>query len=81
MNLWVRYEWWEPFAYSAAHFGLSALVGFLVYLLTLTIQSRICSASDRQYLSGSGIPRLALLAALSSSVLVHVLEDYFVQWF
>ena len=68
--------------YSVAHFGLSASVGFLVYWSISTIHSRIISwGSGARCHSESGMSKLALSAALSSSVLAHVLEDYFVRWF
>lgn len=66
-----------------AHFALSAFVGWLVYWLTLTTLSRGSSTTLRELTSrpGFSIHHFSLLLALSSSVLVHVLQDYTLNWF
>jgi len=64
--------------FMVCHFGLSALVGWLVFWLMSIILShtglkafapRVCTLL------------LPLLAALSCSVLVHVVEDYTLHLF
>lgn len=75
--LW-GYEIWSIIKYSASHFGLSSAVGWLAYWLTLTILSHTGLEAV--------IPRrrtslLLLSVALSSALLVHVAEDFMLNWF
>jgi hypothetical protein len=58
---------------SPLHFVLGFFVGWLVYWSTLTILSHL---SFTKGISGSFIHTLALLLALSVSVLAHLWEDY-----
>lgn len=63
----------------ACHFGLSCFVGWLVYLLTLTILSHI---TGLQALMGDfSIRHCSLLVALCFVAAVHTLEDYLLGWF
>ena len=63
---------------EACHFGLSAVVGWLAYLLTSTILSR---TGLREKLPGRITFLLPLLVALACALLAHVLDDYTVDWF
>jgi len=66
-----------------AHFALSAGVGWLAYWLTSITLLHGPSTILRGLASRSGfsIHRFSLLLALSSSVLVHILQDYTLHWF
>jgi len=66
-----------------AHFALSATVGLLVYWLTSTMLSHGRSTTLRVLASRPdfSIHHFSLLLALSSSVFVHILEDYTLKWF
>ena len=62
-----------------SHFGLSAFVGSLAYLLTWTILSHITGLEG--LMGGFPIHHFSLLVALSFSALAHILQDYFLGWF
>lgn len=67
---------WMP----VAHFALSAIVGLLVYWLTLTILSHgrfsIYLKEKQSSNQGFSIHRFSLVVALCFAVAVHILEDY-----
>ena len=72
-------EWdlaWMP----VAHFALSAVVGLLVYWLTVTILSRgrfgTYLREKQSTRTGFSIRRFSLAVALCFAVAVHILEDY-----
>ena len=67
----------------AAHFALSAFAGYLVYYVTSTILSRGSSTTFRELTSREDFSthRFSLLLALSSSVFVHILQDYTLNMF
>jgi hypothetical protein len=58
--------------YLAEHFLLGFAVALLVFWLTQTIFSGVL---------GRGTYRFSLLVALSCAVVVHILEDYLLDWF
>ena len=66
-----------------AHFALSATVGWLVYWLTSITLSRGSPTMPGEPTSRPDFytHRLSLLLALSSSVFVHILQDYTLHWF
>ena len=72
---------WMPIA----HFVLSAIVGLLVYLSTLTILSHgrfgtfLMEKQSTQ--TGFSIHRFSLGLALLLSLCVHILEDYTINIF
>ena len=75
---------WEIIWRSALHFLSSGSVGLLVYWLTLTIFSRFSYGSIRILhfgMGGGSIHLFSLLLALSFSVVVHIGEDYILDWF
>lgn len=71
---------WKPLL----HFLSSGCAGLLVYWLTSTIFSHL-SYGDIGILSfgtgGFSIHLFSLVLALSFSVLVHIGEDYILDWF
>lgn len=71
---------WKP----ALHFLSSGSVGLLVYWSTSTIFSRFSYGSIGILHFGMGgvsIHLFSLLLALSLSVVVHIGEDYILDWF
>ncbi len=69
--------------YCGLHFGLGFLVGLAVFWLTLTTglgikglhTHMICGQLDQS------IFRWLSLLVVSSSIVVHVLEDWLLRWF
>ena len=70
---------WQVILYPLCHWCLSALMGFLGYLLTLTILYHICGSEI--ITNDSYIRMCSLLVGLSFALLCHVLEDYYVKLF
>lgn len=71
---------WKP----ALHFLSSGLVGLLVYWLTSTIFSHSSYGGIGILSFGMGgfsIHLFSLVLALSFSVVVHIGEDYILDWF
>lgn len=75
---------WEIIWKPALHFLSSGSVGLLVYWLTSTIFSHFSYGSIGILHFGTGggsIHLFSLLLALSFSVVVHIGEDYTLDWF
>ena len=77
------YSAWLLVYAPAAHFVLSAIVGWLVYWLTSIMLLRGSSTTLRELKSRPdfSIHHFSLLLALSSSVFAHILQDYTLNWF
>ncbi len=80
INSVINEKGWDLGWMPVAHFVLSAIVGLLVYWLTLTILSRgrfgIYLMAKQSTQRGYSIHRFSLAVALCFSVAVHILEDY-----
>ena len=76
----INNKGWDLVWMPVAHFALSAIVGLLVYWLTLTILSYgrfgIYLREKQSTQQGFSIHRLSLVVALCFAVAVHILEDY-----
>ena len=71
---------WKP----ALHFISSGCVGLLVYWLTSTIFSHLSYGNIGNLTFGTGdfsIHLFSLVLALLFSVVVHIGEDYILDWF
>lgn len=76
--VWTNLEIWQIATLVGLHFCLGYCVGLSVFCLIWTILSHLRSELDIQdsFITGS-----SLLVALSCSVLVHILEDFYVGLF
>lgn len=70
---------WQVILCPLFHWFLSAFMGWLGHLLTLTILYHICGSEA--IINDSYIRMCSVLVGLSFALLSHVLEDYYVKLF
>jgi len=85
-SIWLKLKkiGWDIVWMPALHFLSSGLVGLLVYWSTRTIFSHYSFGGIGSLhfgMAGSSIHLFSLVLALSFSLVVHIGEDYLLDWF